>query len=277
MRCIRSESWDGVDVETEGCERCKRNGRTCTIPRPRPKGRTPGALGRYRGVEKALRMMHSELRKVRESSGGARSTEGFSNLPSNERELLELLPLQSATPTYPVGLSPMPTEEISHAVLNSPVSIFPTAVAPLDDADPQPSNDEASPQSTRSISNPLGLLADASEAVQLLNIHSESTTTSLSAPDSSSYHASPTVAAGSRGLARYLLRRPGYVSLGLKLSNESLEYGLDALLVPERQEYRYSHYFKPPGSNKTRDTGPDVDPVDLGLISMDTAEYLFQM
>lgn len=274
MRCIRPGPWDDVVGVTEPCERCKRNERTCIIPPPRPLGRKPGAVGRYRGVEKALRLMHSELRKARESSGGAQSIDGFSILPNSEGDSLELLPLQNTTPTYNVGSSHMPVEEISQAVLPASISTF-SAVAPLEDAAaPQTSNDEASPET---ISNPLGLLADASGAAQVLDLHSVSTTTSPSAPDSSNHHTSPTAGAGSHGLARSLLRRPGYVSLGLKLSNESLEHGLDALFATERQEYRYSHYFKPSDSHPIRDTGPDVDPIDLGLISIDTAYYLFPM
>lgn len=275
MRCIRPEPWDGVDVMTEPCERCKRNDRTCTIPRPRPLGRKPGAVGRYRGVDKALRLMHSELRKARESSGVAQSIDGLSIIPESERDFLELLPLQTATSTYVAGANHMPVEENSRVVLPQHPPSFSTfsGDAPPEDA-PQPLNNGASPQT---ISNPLGLLADASEAAQVLEVRSASPTTSPSAPDSSNYHASPAAGAGSDGLARCLLRRPGYVSLGLKLSNESLEHGLDTLFTAERQEYRYSHYFKPPASDPARDTGPDVDPIDLGLISMDTAYYLFPM
>jgi hypothetical protein len=237
-------------------------------------GRKPGAVGRYRGVEKALRLVHSELRKARETSGGAQNIDGFSILPNSDGDSLELLPLPNTTSTYNSGSNNIPVEEVSQDVLPDSNSTF-SGVVPMEDAAaPQTSNDEASPET---ISNPLGLLADASGAAQSLDLHSVASTTSPSAPDLSFHQTSPTAGAGSHGLARSLLRRPGYVSLGLKLSNESLEHGLDTLFATEKQEYRYSDYFKPSDSHTTRDTGPDVDPVDLGLICMDTAYYLFPM
>lgn len=275
MRCIRPESRDGESGVAEPCERCKRNDRTCTIPRPRPLGRKPGAVGRYRGVEKALRLMHSELGKARRSLGGAQSFEGFSILPNGQGDSLELVPLQSTTPTHGSGSGHMPELDISEPAL--PPASVPTLSnsAPLST---QLSNhqDQGSlqQQDNGTITNPLGLLADVSGAAQALELQSVSTKTSPSVQETSNYS---TAVPGPRGLASYLLCRPGYVSLGLKLSKETLEHGLDALFTTERQEYQHSHYFRPAESNPTRDTGPDVDPIDLGLISMDTAYYLFPM
>jgi hypothetical protein len=207
-------------------------------------------------------MMHSELRKAPGSLEGAQRISGCSVLPNNGGDFLELLPLKTSTSTYNAGSSHVHGDRVPEAVL----------------AALQPSNNQASPQiGGEAISNPLGLLADASGAAQALELQSVSTTTSPSSPESSNYSASPAAGAESRGLARYLLRRPGYVSLGLKLSNDSLEQGLDALLAAGRREYRYSHYFKPAKSDPKRDTGPDLDPIDLGLVSMDTANYLFPM
>lgn len=290
MRCIRPESRDGDNGVPEPCERCRRHDGICTIPRPRPLGRRPGAVGRYRGVEKALRLMHSEVGKARQLSGGGQSFEGFSIIPNSQGDFLELVPLQSAgltysagpsrisegeSPSYDAGQSHMPEEEISEPVL-PPTSIpLISNINPLSEAAAgQPPKQVVSPQQQghESISNPLGLLADVSGAAQALEL--QSTPTPPSVQDSSNY---ATARSGSRGLARSLLHRPGYVSLGLKLSKETLEQGLDALFTAERMEYPHSHYFRAAEPNMTRDTGPDVDPVDLGLISMDTANYLFPM
>jgi hypothetical protein len=129
------------------------------------------------------------------------------------------------------------------------------------------------------ISNPLGLLADASGTAQALDRQSQASTTSpLSAPEPSPrQQASPSALSEPHGLARYLLRRPGYVSLGLNMGSDCLEQGLDALFAPRGESHQYFNYFKSTDESPTLDTGPDVDPVDLGLISMDDAYYLFSM
>jgi hypothetical protein len=278
MRCVRPEVRDSPTGVTEPCERCKRNDRTCTIPSPRPLGRKPGAVGRYRGLEKALHLMRSELRKAQELSGDTQSIEEFSIISNSEGDFLDdLPPFQNATQTDDFGSRHIQGKDMTDAVLPAPISMY-SSVGPVKKAAPQQSHDQAPLQKDHeTISNPLGLLVDASGAAQPLDRPYLSATTQLSGPDSSNCHTSPASATVSNGLARYLLCRPGYVSLGLKLSSESLENGLDTLLTAERPQYRYSHYFKPPDSNLTRDTGPDVDPIDLGLISMDTAYYLFPM
>ncbi|KAJ5638147.1 transcriptional regulator family: Fungal Specific TF [Penicillium lividum] len=121
------------------------------------------------------------------------------------------------------------------------------------------------------ISNPLALLADASDAARALEPHSN--------PAKDIPHsiggASGQVENFAGGGLGHLLRRPGYVSLGLQLSRQSMEHALDALLTPTHNVDRYSNYFKKPVEEPLRDVGPDVDPVDLGLITMEEAYYLF--
>ncbi|XHG09906.1 hypothetical protein AWENTII_012942 [Aspergillus wentii] len=203
MRCLRAS----ID---DACDRCKRNNRSCQIPPSRPLGRRPGAVGKYRGLDKALRHVQLELRKARRGSD-APDLEG---LEMNGMELAE-------------SASPRQAEDIQTA----PAQVH--------------TENEA-------VSNPLALLADASEAAQ----------ESEGVVDHNIFH------------GRHLLSRPGYVSLGLRLDRQCLEEGLEALFVPDTP-CRYSNYFKPVDSHPPRDTGPDVDPVDLGLVSMEDAEYLF--
>lgn len=136
---------------------------------------------------------------------------------------------------------------------------------------PQFSSDPVSSHVNREpVSNPLALLADASGAAETLGTTQlESMTDIESVYDESSPGA---------GIGRYLLNRPGYVSLGLRLSRDTLENGLDALFATSPQVDRYSNYFRPPDfNNPPRDVGPDLDPVELGLISMEDACALFPM
>ena len=105
----------------------------------------------------------------------------------------------------------------------------------------------------------------------------QSTESPISNIDSVHSHQSSSYSSGS-WLARRLLSRPGYVSLGLQTSRASLEQGLEAVFTAATEsEYRHLNYFKPPGSGPSRDVGPDLDPVDLGLVTMEEAYYLFPM
>lgn len=110
------------------------------------------------------------------------------------------------------------------------------------------------------VSNPLALLADASDA----------------APPSSLIEPGQGEPSPGPGIGWHLLHQPGYISLGLQLSRDSLETGLDALFGPSRQPYRLQ-YFRPPDTSPPRDVGPDLDPVELALISMEEAYTLFPM
>ncbi|KAH6981489.1 hypothetical protein EDB80DRAFT_593128 [Ilyonectria destructans] len=76
-------------------------------------------------------------------------------------------------------------------------------------------------------------------------------------------------------MARSLLERPGYVSLGLKLGRGVLEDALGQLLTRTSDDIRYANYFKAANESRALDTGPDLDPVDLGLISIEEVLSLF--
>lgn len=126
------------------------------------------------------------------------------------------------------------------------------------------------------ISNPLALLADASDAARALECPSMSTHISpIQVGESDPTPRLSDKVTGSLG--HRLLHRPGYVSLGLRLNRQCLEHGLDALLAPVQMERKHPNYFKGPGDNYPHDVGPDLDPVDLGLVTMDEVSYLFPM
>jgi hypothetical protein len=128
------------------------------------------------------------------------------------------------------------------------------------------------------VSNPLGLVADASDAAQQLELQSEDAATS---PQSQSNRSTGQTGQSVNNLllvGRRILRRPGYISLGLTLDSKTLENGLDHLFAPQHfASYENLNYFKQPSTPPKLDTGPDLDPVDLGLLTMDEASSLFPM
>lgn len=135
-----------------------------------------------------------------------------------------------------------------------------------------------------SVSNPLGLMADASGEAQANeedDMGSVSTTMGLqndSSPDMS--HASwgkPSSQITTVAHAHSLLCRPGYVSLGLKLDRSILEHALADLSTRSGHLGQFANYFKTQNEGRARDTGPDLDPIDLGLVSVDEACSLFSV
>lgn len=107
------------------------------------------------------------------------------------------------------------------------------------------------------VSNPLALLADASSAAQPL-------TPSLDLPCTTS---------GGPGLLQHSV----YASLGLQLSRHTLEEGLSAIYDTTLPILSQSNYFRPPDADPSRDVGPDLDPIELGLLSLEDAQNLFSM
>ncbi|KAF9894797.1 hypothetical protein FE257_004418 [Aspergillus nanangensis] len=282
MRCIRPKA----NNEAEPCDRCRRNKRPCRIPPPRPLGRKPGAVGRYRGIEKAYRKMQIELKKARTSTDATipPALEGV-DLSQSDETILELLFANG-----PIDDPPTTTSTSNHAASHTSthhpdhpsfVDVTLPDLAPVAHISPRTeptasparwSNDQgSSPATAEPISNPLALLADASEAAQAAGTRSVSATTS---PASNADLVSKDTPPGTE-IGRQLLHRPGYVSLGLRLSRDTLESGLDALFRPATELCRYSDYFRAPESLPLRDVGPDLDPVDLGLVTMDEAHALF--
>ncbi|KAJ5697072.1 hypothetical protein N7536_007484 [Penicillium majusculum] len=276
MRCIRSQTDQQGTGLTEPCERCIRNNRPCNIPEPRPLGRKRGATGRYQGIDKAYRKLQSELKKTK-ASHGTENTDDLTNLVPREEPIQELL--GSSHPAEPHGSTQSPlgvdNGESSALLFDTGVSTLQDEGPPGEFVSPGFRNGEISHSNQEPISNPLGLLADASDAAQALEIHPISTNPSpISNIGSSMTHSSANPADGA-SFGRQLLHRPGYVSLGLQLGRDTLEAGIDAFLAPPENLYLYSNYFKSPPQVPQRDVGPDVDPVDLGLVTMDEVCHLF--
>ncbi|OQE25712.1 hypothetical protein PENFLA_c008G00011 [Penicillium flavigenum] len=275
MRCIRPQREQQGDKLTEPCQRCKRTNRECNIPEPRKLGRKRGATGRYQGFEKAYRKMQSELKKVK-TSRVSENDEMYSFVASEEPFLELLSPNHPAETNNPAQTSPGLGTEGSYR--SCFVSNLPTVQGdePLANVvSPAFRSGELSQSTHEPISNPLALLADASDTAQALELHSISANPSPEINNASSVNQSSAGQSTGASLGRQLLHRPGYVSLGLQLGRDTLEAGIDTLVGSYEHPYRYSNYFKSTPQVPPRDVGPDVDPVDLGLVTMDEACYLF--
>lgn len=266
MRCTRQ--LHGADDQIQPCDRCRRNNRECRIPQKQPLGRKPGARGRYRGVEKAVRQIQTHIRKT-----APRLSEQGSGTPlqSADIDLLSLLPAMSpGSPQRRRERESSPPHEIS----DSPTSTF---AAP-----PQDSGVECPRHTDHSVSNPLGLMARASGEAQANeedDIGSPSTTVALQngpSPDNSlASLAEPSSHATGAAHSQSLLCRPGYVSLGLNLDRSILECALMDLSTRSGHLGQYANYFKSRNQSRALDTGPDLDPIDLGLVSLEEACSLF--
>lgn len=125
------------------------------------------------------------------------------------------------------------------------------------------------------ISKPLALLADASDAARASEPNRSERGQGIGHPELlEGSTGEPTL---ENGKLEHILGRRGYVSLGLQLDQETLEQGLDHLLAPIPHETRYANYFNSKTQVSPRDVGSDVDPVDLGLVTMGEAQCLFSL
>lgn len=312
MRCIRPP--ESSSQQPQPCDRCRRNNRACHIPERRPQGRRPGAVGRYSGVEKAVRQIQTQVRKASRISSKQQERQigtGSSGPCPTDHDVLEILLNFGASPKSPqrrnrhqsitvetiAGSPPSHTSPPSHELVLGRSEYDHLQPPPVAEISPRRTDD--------SVSNPLGLLGDASGEAQDSEDKAESTlqidpslftlsdqhrplTSDANAPSSldqaattsSSFISPNTIAPNhppAEHTARSLLSRPGYVSLGLKLDRDVLESALDNLLTRPGRIGRYANYFRRKDQNQSPDTGPDVDPVDLGLISMEEVWYLFPM
>lgn len=243
MKCVRNGNTRERDSFMP-CERCKRNNRACRIPDSRPLGRRRGARGRYQGVEKAIRKLQSEMRNARLGHEADRILEIARDSVDNQpnRNALEVTDTSTSF-----------GESVSR---DAGVQEVPSSRA-LSDSSQEP------------ISNPLALLADASDAARELECPRTARVLNDSAQGLDDGIPG--------GIGHGLLHRPGYVSLGLRLDRQLLEHGLDALFEPTQMEGVYSNYFNGHKNDCPRDVGPDLDPVDLGLVTLDEVNYLFPM
>ncbi|KAJ5263223.1 hypothetical protein N7478_010828 [Penicillium angulare] len=260
MKCIRTEPNDTTGRITNPCERCRRSNRICKIPEPRPLGRKKGAVGRYQGFDKAVRKLRSELKKAK-MEPEVEILQEIAHLPNEERSSADRL-IPNEQPDKQAS-SPYTSRGMDSEI---PVNLNPRALQ----EETRASDDFSSDHNEEPISNPLALLADASDAARAMHLGTIPTrnTSGQSGPSTNQN------LLNNRGIG-HLLHRPGYVSLGLQLSRESLERGLDALSMPAHNTDRYANYFKRPVQDLNQDTGPELDPVDLGLITIEEAQGLF--
>ncbi|KAL2802510.1 hypothetical protein BJX63DRAFT_107663 [Aspergillus granulosus] len=258
MKCTRSVPLGTAPSPTTPCDRCKRTNRTCKIPESRPLGRKRGALGRYRGFEKAYRKLQSEAKKVNLSQG-VDEIDGAVCLRRGEELGVEsfLLP-QIPTPDDARAQSGIVAP--SHEVNTTRASI---------QVDCENGKENQVLPAPEPMSNPLALLAHASDAAQAIEASTvaSSTLNSPASRDQGSHNAGETE--GYR-----LLHRPGYISLGLQLDRSSLVQGLDTLLANLHTGHQSLDYFNRAGARQS-DVGPDLDPIELGLVTMDDAKRLF--
>lgn len=284
MRCIRPNVSGASKESNEPCEHCQRTKRICKIPSPRPLGRKRGAVGRYHGFEKAYRKMQAELKKARLStekaaeiaaeSPGRDETEIIGLLVSNmhkndHRHAERELPAETRTSS-----SHQKPPSHSTMTLNADLTVASELIqSPNVHVSPRVPETVTSHANLEPVSNPLALMAEAAGAAQALEKRNRLINLS---PASNSESVSGELLP-SEGIGHYLLHRPGYVSLGLQLDRKVLESGIDALFAPSTESDRYSNYFRSPDANPPRDVGPDLDPVDLGLVSMEEARVLFPM
>ncbi|KAJ5090928.1 transcriptional regulator family: Fungal Specific TF [Penicillium argentinense] len=224
--------------------------------------------------------MQVELKKAKASPG---DSHGINELALRERELSELrssaqtdddLSLEWIQRTSDIQrLAGNTTTDMMRSSARSPVtyklqSISKAAV--LDPLHADATRGAHSHAPLEPVSNPLALMADAAVAAQAMTTHPEQAGTSPGSNDGAQYEAYGV----SEGQS--LLHRPGYLSLGLQLDRQTLERGLDALLNSGNEaEHQHLNYFRPPDMNLPRDVGPDLDPIDLGLITVGESSALF--
>lgn len=268
MKCTRTTAPQGHDNPlSEPCNRCKRTHRPCKVPESRPLGRRRGALGRYRGLEKARRKLQAEAKKA--------------NIPLGLEEIHDSVPLPTDKSldfdSFLTNESSDPprfsaTSEARAApgtpFLGPEVSTPGTVIQADHREDVEFLQVEPAQEP---MSNPLALLAFASDAAQ-------ATETSRASVNALTSPASRRQSDRQRGETEgyRLLHRPGYVSLGLQLDRTSLVQGLDTLLNSADAGHQALDYFKRTGVRQ-RDIGPDLDPVELGLVTMEDAHHLFPM
>lgn len=256
MKCTRTGPQEHDNSPSEPCDRCKRTNRPCKVPESRPLGRRRGALGRYRGLEKAYRKLQAEAKKANVSHGLEGIYDSVS-LPADESLAFDFfLANESDPPRFSATGEARPEVRTPGTVIQ---------------ADHWEDVEVQVEPAQEPMSNPLALLAFASDAAQA----TETSPASVNALTSPASRGQSDRQKGETEGHR-LLHRPGYVSLGLQLDRASLVQGLDTLLNSADAGHQALDYFKRTGVRQ-RDIGPDLDPVELGLVTMEDAHHLFPM
>ena len=255
MKCVRREAQ--VSSPGQGsirdCERCLRAGRRCVIPPPCQLGRRPGSLGRPRGVGKAQRGRNVQPARdvvsqehVQSRRGGQASES--TDLDSARRRI-----------TSPQGCSPAEEARVHSLECCATPGSRKIPLPETERGEESRGGSGLSP--TDPVSNSYGLLTEASIAAKSTPPENDQT----SAMRESAL----------RDIARTLIRRPGAVSLGLTLDRRSLEEGIESLFRFRNPVTQAENFFAYRKTTRERHVGPDLDPVDLGLISAEETRYLF--
>lgn len=266
MKCTRTAPQGHEDTLSEPCDRCKRTNRPCKIPESRPLGRRRGALGRYRGLEKAYRKLQAEAKKANLSHGLEGVYDSVS-LPTDESLAFDSFLADESSDPLRFSATGETRTGPGTPFLGPEVRTPGTVIQP-DHQEDVAVQVEPAPEP---MSNPLALLAFASDAAQATET-SPGSVNALTSP--ASRRQSDRQKGETEG--HRLLHRPGYVSLGLQLDRASLVQGLDTLLDSTDAGHQALDYFKRTGVRQ-RDIGPDLDPVELGLVTMEDAHHLFPM
>ncbi|KAJ5137224.1 transcriptional regulator family: Fungal Specific TF [Penicillium atrosanguineum] len=232
-------------------------------PEPQPLGRKRGARGLCRGFEKAVHNLKSETRKANMGneavklqeivySGSEQAHEGHSpsNLPETteyHQKSIHSEKTMISSPSFdPATSSGWIRSSRADQTTGSGISY---------------SNEDL-------INNPVALLADVSDAARS-QFHQPIPVDASLVQGSEAETRELTIDIPIRGsLGLPILNRLGTISLGLHLDRKSLKYSLEALFYHSTAE----NY---PSVNLLRDVGADFDSVDLGLVTMEEAEYLF--
>ncbi|KAI5461893.1 hypothetical protein BGZ63DRAFT_509503 [Mariannaea sp. PMI_226] len=277
MRCVRSRRNIGEDTTLSlglgngnPCDRCQRTGRSCITPKPGQPGRKPRVTGPFRGINKALRTLRSELQNAHSLEDGEspipradvsrllHQVEDTINLQSSGNKCARI----SSTGKTQKQKTPLLTEIDQPAI--SPIRIPSKSPEPsaAERLQHQSLPEQPPAGSNEHMSNPLALLVEASEQTQEQQLRVERD------------DARPR---NDIALARTLLRRPGYVSLGLNLSRGTLEAGLEALFAARASQHLNvsAYFFAPSSGSQGRDVGHFLDPVNLGLVSTEEVDRLF--
>ena len=275
MRCVRTQP-----AAAGPCDRCTHNGRSCFIPRPQKLGRKRGSAGRYQGVDRALRNLRLALKKGEGQTATEKSKtfEAVSELLNDETLTVSHgsskdTPSQTSFMTVSSGNISDWTTDASR-IAHPPYALENHGIQRAQDV-PVSSRD---PSNQRNIkSNPLWLIADASrEALAAAASHRQSQTLPCRASSHLSEDAQPS-SGNCLNMSRYLLNTLTCVPLGLKLDSQVLEEGLEAALTTPRRQSATLEYFKYRDVNRFPDTGPDLDPIEQGLVTIQEAQELFSM
>jgi hypothetical protein len=264
MRCSWTRS-----TSAGPCDRCLHNGRSCFIPQARKVGRKVGSSGRYQGVDKALRNLQLALKKA----------EGQTPAGNDETLTVSVRSLKS-TPSPQIS----PTTATSCNISDLTTDAFGAADPPyalenysMDNAQDVPVPCPISHNQRSIKSNPLWLIADASREA-LAAMASQRQSQALKIQESHYLSEDAQSSSGSYlNKSHHLLNTSTCVDLGLKIGSQILEEGLDAVITTPQQRSAALEYFKYRDINVFPDTGPDLDPIEQGLVTAQEAQKLFPM